>query len=107
MYLTLQEVGQRRYDNEEEHEMNKEKGEITNVKLTRKKPVILLMMMTLLLIIVSGCGNKPANGNEAVNSGNNKTSGNTANSEASPAPQKKTLLRLPKASLLQQPATRS
>ncbi|MEK5235023.1 peptidylprolyl isomerase [Paenibacillus sp. FSL L8-0470] len=68
--------------------MNKEKGEITNVKLTRKKPVILLMMMTLLLIIVSGCGNKPANGNEAVNSGNNKTSGNTANSEASPAPQK-------------------
>lgn len=90
----------------EEHEMNKEKGEITNVKLTRKKPVILLMM-TLLLIIVAGCGNKPANGNEAVNSGNNKTSGNTANSEASPAPQKKMLLRLPKASLLQQPATRS
>lgn len=74
--------------------MNKEKGEITNVKLTRKKTVILLMMMTLLLIIVAGCGNKNA-------------AGNTTNSEASPAPQKKPLLRLPKVSLLQQPATRS
>ncbi|UQZ35028.1 peptidylprolyl isomerase [Paenibacillus sp. PK3_47] len=56
------------------------KGEIENVKLTRRNPFTLLLL-TVLLVIVAGCGNKPAANNEAA--GNS----NAVNAEASAAPQ--------------------